>query len=114
MFWDGIFHALTWTMTAAGLWSLWRIAQRAKSPLQTNVFIGSMALGWGLFNLIEGIIDHQIIGLHHVVQRATGSVQIFWDLIFLASGVALIALGIWQIKLGLRILSLRSSSSIEN
>ena len=25
-----------------------------------------MILGWGLFNLVEGIIDHQLLELHHV------------------------------------------------
>jgi uncharacterized membrane protein len=71
-------------------------------------------LGWGLFNLIEGIIDHQIIGLHHVVERAVGNVQIFWDFVFLTSGVALVALGIWQIRQGRRALSSQSNSFIKN
>ena len=88
-------------MTAAGLWKLWRVAQRAEAPLQTNVFVGSLLLGWGLFNLVEGIIDHQILGLHNVVQRAAPGAQLFWDMAFLAvGGVGLIWLGLWQIRKG--------------
>jgi uncharacterized membrane protein len=22
--------------------------------------------GWGVFNIVEGLIDHQLLGLHHV------------------------------------------------
>lgn len=109
MFWDGIFHAFTWLVTAAGLWKLWRVAQRGESPLQTNVFLGSMLLGWGLFNLIEGILDHQVLGLHNVVQRAAPGAQLFWDLSFLAvGGLGLIALGLWQIRRGKSKLAVRN------
>lgn len=64
MFWDGLFHAATWTATAVGLGLLWRVAKKGEIPLVTKYFVGSMALGWGLFNFIEGIIDH------HILQRA--------------------------------------------
>lgn len=107
MFWDGMFHVVTWLVTAAGLWKLWRVAQRNESPLQSNIFVGSMILGWGLFNLVEGIIDHQILGLHNVVQRAAPGAQLFWDLAFLAvGGLGFIGLGIWQIRKGRRALSM--------
>lgn len=95
MFWDGIFHAFTWTVTAIGLALLWRVAQKREVPLVTKFLIGSMALGWGLFNLIEGIIDHHILQVHHVVQRAEGAEQLMWDLTFLTSGVLLIGVGIY-------------------
>jgi len=108
MFWDGMFHAVTWLVTAAGLWRLWRVAQRNESPLQSNVFVGSMVLGWGLFNLVEGVIDHQILGLHNVVQRAAPGPQLFWDLAFLVvGGIGFIGLGVWQIRRGQRLLAER-------
>ena len=113
MVWDGLFHAVTWIVTAIGLSMLWKVAKYEKSPLQTRVLVGSLALGWGLFNLIEGLIDHEIIGLHHVVQRAVGGMQIFWDMLFLASGIALIAFGIHLIKQGQRALSARAGSVSE-
>ena len=31
MFWDGLFHALTWTATAVGLALLWRAARTCRS-----------------------------------------------------------------------------------
>jgi uncharacterized membrane protein len=102
MFWDGIFHLFTWGATALGLALLWRTAQLERSPLNTKVFVGSMALGWGLFNIVEGIINHLVIGLHHVVERAVGPAELFWDLAFLASGLALMGIGIGMIRRGQR------------
>src|SRR4051812_25233493 len=60
MFWDGLFHALTWGTTALGIALLWRAVLRRDVPLSTRAFAGSLPLGWGLFNLVEGLIDHQI------------------------------------------------------
>lgn len=93
MVWDGIFHAFTWTVTAWGLALLWKLAKKGEVPLITNFFVGSMILGWGLFNLIEGIVDHHILQVHNVVQRAEGTEQLLWDLSFLASGVLFIVIG---------------------
>jgi uncharacterized membrane protein len=93
MFWDGLFHALTWTMTALGLGMLWAAVRREDVPLSTRAFVGSMVLGWGLFNLVEGIIDHHLLNLHHVVERLGVSV---YDYAFLGSGVLFILLG-WRL-----------------
>ena len=46
-----------------------------------------MLAGWGIFNLVEGVIDHQLLGLHNVHE---GSNELAWDLAFLVSGVTLI------------------------
>lgn len=90
MFWDGLFHAFTWLVTAFGLWRLFRVAQQRDVPLPTRTFVGSLALGWGLFNLVEGVIDHHVLHLHHVVERLGPSP---YDWLFLASGVLLLGLG---------------------
>jgi len=109
MFWDGVFHAFTWTMTAIGLALLWRAVTRGRGPkaqtsvapvpLSGKVFAGSLALGFGLFNLVEGVIDHHVLHLHHVVE-AEG--HLVWDLAFLGSGVVLCALGSALIRAGRR------------
>lgn len=95
MFWDGLFHAFTWIVTAWGIALLWKIAKRAEVPLITKFFVGSITLGFGLFNLIEGIIDHHVLQVHYVLQRSSGPTQLFWDLAFLASGIVLIGIGIY-------------------
>jgi uncharacterized membrane protein len=90
MFWDGVFHAFTWAMTAAGLLLLWRGMKRRDVPQSGRSLAGSLALGWGLFNLVEGIIDHHVLHLHHVTENDN---HLVFDLAFLASGLALVLIG---------------------
>jgi uncharacterized membrane protein len=97
MMWDGLFHLFTWLMTALGLALLWRGARRPEVPRVTASFVGALLLGWGLFNTIEGVIDHQFLGVHHV---HPGSYELAWDLAFLAFGLALILGGLALIQRG--------------
>lgn len=54
-----------------------------------------MLFGWGLFNLVEGVIDHHIFNLHHVRDMPV-HVPIY-DWAFLAiGGVGLILIG-WML-----------------
>ncbi len=84
MFWDGMFHSLTWTMTAIGLFQFWKAVNRADTLLSGKAMLGSIFLGWGLFNFFEGLIDHHLLNLHHVVERLGVSA---YDYVFLASGL---------------------------
>ena len=43
MFWDGLFHAFTWAMTALGLALLWRAVGRRDVPLSTRTLVGSLS-----------------------------------------------------------------------
>jgi uncharacterized membrane protein len=90
MFWDGLFHLMTWIMTAVGLVLLWYAMRDRTLPLSGKTLVGAMLLGWGLFNLVEGIIDHHLLHIHHVTESAN---HLTWDLTFLASGIALIVIG---------------------
>lgn len=90
MFWDGLFHVFTWVVTAIGIAMLWHTVRQQSVLLSTRTFVGSLSLGWGLFNLVEGVINHHILHLHHVTE-STG--HLLWDLIFLGSGVVLMLLG---------------------
>jgi uncharacterized membrane protein len=95
MVWDGIFHAFTWTMTVLGVVFLWRAAPHAAEAGAGRIVFGSGLIGWGAFNLVEGTIDHFVMGIHHVVERLGLSV---WDWAFLASGIVLIGLGVAMIR----------------
>lgn len=98
MFWDGLFHAFCWVVAALGLALLWRAGQRSDVPWSTRTFVGSLLLGWGVFNLIEGIMDHHILKIHNVVQRLGES---GWDYGFLAvGGAGLIVVGGLLIRSG--------------
>ncbi len=90
MVWDGLFHAFTWLTTVAGLALLWRATGRSDVVRSTRAFTGSLVLGWGLFNVVEGMIDHELLQIHHV---HPGDDQLSWDVAFLVLGAALIAAG---------------------
>jgi uncharacterized membrane protein len=90
MLWDGVFHAFTWILTAAGLALLWRSMHAQRAMGATRTLVGSLALGWGSFNFVEGIIDHHLLGVHHV---RPGPAQMAWDLGFLMFGIVLMVLG---------------------
>jgi uncharacterized membrane protein len=91
MVWDGLFHTATWLSTALGLYLLFKAGRRPDVPWSGNTLLGAMIAGWGMFNLVEGLIDHHLLHIHHVYERA-GGVSL-WDWLFLASGVAFIAIG---------------------
>ena len=78
---------------------LWKAGQRSDVPWSTRTLVGALLLGWGLFNFIEGLIDHQILGIHHV---HPGQGELAWDLGFLASGVAMAAAGWLSVREGRR------------
>jgi uncharacterized membrane protein len=84
MLWDGLFHAFTWLMVCLGVWRLWAAGERADVPWSARTLVGALLLGWGLFNVVEGLIDHQLLGIHHV---HPGAGELVWDLAFLAFGV---------------------------
>jgi hypothetical protein len=48
--------------------------------------------GWGVFNLVEGLFDHQLLGFHHVCDDF--GAPLAWDLGLLALGVGLVAAGL--------------------
>jgi uncharacterized membrane protein len=93
MLWDGLFHAFTWLMTVIGFAMLWRSREGSRLSGSNRTLAGALALGWGLFNVIEGVINHHIIAIHHV---HPGSHELPWDIGFVIFGATLVAAG-WQL-----------------
>ncbi|HUQ21621.1 MAG TPA: DUF2243 domain-containing protein [Gaiellaceae bacterium] len=88
--WDGLFHAASWIVVTVGIYVLWRRTGDRRSAISGRALLGWMLVGWGVFNLVEGIVDHHILGIHHVRE---GSNQSAWDLGFLAFGALLLVAG---------------------
>lgn len=88
---DGFFHLVTWFFVVGA--SVVTIAQwrQGRLPPSWRFHLGGVLAGWGGFNLVEGLVDHQILGIHHVRDDLGGPIS--WDLAFLASGVLLMAAG---------------------
>lgn len=97
---DGFFHVATWIAVLAGTVAATRAWQRHELAPPWRSHAGGLLLGWGLFNLLEGLIDHQVLGIHHVRDDLGGPLG--WDLAFLASGAGLIALGALLLRSGRR------------
>ena len=98
MYWDGLFHAAVWVLTVIGLFLLWRAGQRRDVPWSGRTFLGALSLGWGLFNVIEGTLDHQLLGIHHVFEYTTNKLP--WDISYLVFGVVMLAIGSILIRIG--------------
>ena len=88
---DGLFHAATWLLVALGIFLTVRGWQRRELAPPWGMHIGLVLAGWGVFNVVEGLIDHQLLELHHVRDDLGGPLG--WDLGFLGFGMALIAAG---------------------
>jgi uncharacterized membrane protein len=94
MAWDGLFHVVTLLVTLAGVYLLLRDAHRGLALPRPSVLTGQMLMGWGGFNLVEGIVDHHLLGLHHV-RDIPAHVPVYDWIFLVAGGVGLIALGRW-------------------
>ena len=84
---DGLFHAFAWLAVLAGV--VW--LTRVPPPWKTPRLLGLMLAGWGAFNVVEGLVDHQLLGLHHV--REGVARQGLWDAAFLLLGAAQLVVG---------------------
>lgn len=98
--WDGLFHASTYVFVVIGLVLLWRAGHRRHLWWSGRMLVGSMLMGFGMFNLVEGIIDHQILQIHHVNETVPPDQWLYWDLAFLAWGAAMLLGGWWLLRSG--------------
>lgn len=96
---DGLFHAGTYLFTVTGLFLLWGAARRRHEPWPMGVLVGTLLIGWGLFNLVEGVVDHHLLGVHHV---RSGPNQLAYDLGFLAWGAIMLIVGWLLVRAGWR------------
>jgi uncharacterized membrane protein len=87
---DGLFHASTWIAAFAGVMLVSRAMRSGYRPGSLHL-LGLMLAGWGLFNLVEGLVDHHILGIHHV---RDGDNALTYDLGFLGLGAVLTLAGL--------------------
>lgn len=93
--WDGLFHTFTWLAVLIGTGLLYsRVTHSRGRVWASRVLWGWVLVGWGLFNLVEGIINHHILGIHHV---RSGEYQTWWDIGFLVFGALFVAGG-WLLQ----------------
>ena len=98
MAWDGWFHAAVWLLTMVGVYRLLADARNGEPLPDGRAFSGLLLLGWGWFNLVEGLVDHHLLDLHHV--RDMPAHVPLYDWLFLGiGGLGFIVLG-WALSGG--------------
>ena len=88
---DGFFHVATWLFLLAASVMAISSWQRGRLAPSWSFHVGLMLAGWGIFNLVEGLVNHQVLGVHHL--RDDLGAPLSWDIGFLVLGALLVAGG---------------------
>jgi uncharacterized membrane protein len=96
MRWNGLFYVMTLVMTLFGVVSLWSECKSSTLPPALRVLIGQMILGWGVFNVLEGVVMHHVVELHHVRDLPTHMPMYDW--IYLGVGGGFFVLLGWLLS----------------
>jgi len=97
---DGLFHAGTYAFVVIGLGLLWRAAHQVHVWWSSKMLLGSLLVGFGLFNVVEGVVDHHVLKLHHVNETVPLVQWIYWDVGFLIWGALMVLVGWRLLKAG--------------
>jgi uncharacterized membrane protein len=96
--WDGLFHSFNYVVLVLALYRFVLAARRGQPVWSGALLAGSILVGWGLFNLVEGLIDHQLLGVHHVNELVDSSLRWRFDAGFFLWGLLMLAGGAWIIR----------------
>jgi uncharacterized membrane protein len=96
MFWDGIFHLFTLAVTFTGLLMVFKLIKRKEEAVNNQSFAGGLLFGWGMFNVLEGLLNHHLFQLHHV-NDFSPHYQL-WDILFLMVSIVMSSIGWLLIK----------------
>lgn len=92
---DGILGLILVVVVLVGILLLWRSGRRRDAEMGLTTLIGSLLVGWGLFNVVDEIINHRLLGAHHL---NPGPEQLVWEMGFLAASLVLIGAGVVLIQ----------------
>lgn len=87
---DGVLLGAMWILTVVALALLWRAAGAPADRPPGSRVVGAALVGWGGFNVYDGIVDHYVFQLHHTTHGADAAL---WDAVIVAWGVAFMAVG---------------------
>ncbi len=91
---DGLFHAATWILTFLGLVLLVRARSRSPATWTLRGLVATLLIGFGAFNLAEGVVNHLMLGIHHVNETVPREQWIWWDIGFLGWGAGMLGTGL--------------------
>ena len=75
-------HAAAWAAAFGGVIALWRAIRGPGRLPRTRTLLGYLLVGWGVFNLAEGLVAHHVLGLHYL----------HW--LYVIAGAALVLVGL--------------------
>ena len=71
---------------------LYKLLYRKKRiAIHRNLFVGGLFIGWAIFNLVEGVLNHHIFELHYVNDLSPN--YILWNYGFLVVSVLMFVIG---------------------
>jgi uncharacterized membrane protein len=88
---DGLFHAATWVFVLVGTLAMVAAWRQGRLAPTWRFHVGLLLVGWGVFNLFDGLVNHHLLGLHHVRDDLGGPLA--WDVGFLVFGAVLVVGG---------------------
>jgi uncharacterized membrane protein len=94
---DGLFHSAMWVLVVVAAALAVRARRLGRLSPDWRFHAGLTLTGWGVFNIVEGLVNHQLLQIHHVRDDLGGPLA--WDLGFLALSVVLVAGG-WLLYRG--------------
>jgi uncharacterized membrane protein len=90
---DGRFHVASWLFVVVGTTLVVRAWQQGGLAPPWRLHAGMLLAGWGAFNVVEGVVNHHLLTLHHVRDDIADST--LWDVGFLCFGAMLVVAGAW-------------------
>lgn len=96
MFWDGIFHTFAFIVVFTGIILLWKTLFRTNVQRSGKLLAGGMLVGWGMLNIIDGVINHHILKLHNL--REITDNREAWNYGYLGVSILLLLIGFWLIR----------------
>ena len=86
---DGVFHAISWFATIAGLFLFADL--RRRGALWTKRWWGGVLVGAGAFQLYDGTVQHKLFGIHQI--RYVPDLLLY-DILWNVTAVAMLVAGI--------------------
>jgi uncharacterized membrane protein len=100
---DGLFHVGTWVVLFAGTLMMLRAWREGRVAPPWRMHAGLLLVGWGAFNLFEGLVDHHLLGIHDVREDVADATS--WNIGFLVLGALLVTVGGAVVASGRRLAS---------
>lgn len=88
---DGLFRSAMWVLVVVAALLAIRAQRQRRLTAGWRFHAGLVLAGWGVFNIVEGLVNHQLLGIHHVRDDLGGPLA--WDIGFLGLSVLLAAAG---------------------